>query len=182
VSSGVLPDGSRVDYGQSVEQEDGVDIRYSYDFYTELVSATGLKLDDSGLETVDSGHFRGDFGYSPIPSSRYYEEPLFPEIYFDGYAPNGSINIHTSPLVPRSNIGSYDDLTNWLTDASIHTDDTVIHLLDNEGNNYRYRNDLTLVSVSTVLPSTSVPEPATYLLMSIGLMGIGAKRFKDYRS
>jgi hypothetical protein len=90
---------------------------------------------DSG--DPDSGSaFESVFSYSASPSSPYYTTPGWTYIHFFGRGSNGTVDIVLRPYIPHSDSGSYEDISQWLVDASISTHDSRLGLPDDEGNHY----------------------------------------------
>ncbi len=181
ISNTVLPDGSTRDFqGARMESTSGGDF-YRIDYYAELVAGTGLIFEADGSNS-NGGNFGGYLAYSPSPSSPYYETPFFPFLNMYGHASNASLNLSLSPYVPRSSTTSYEDFSAWWADSEnlIRTADNTLRLYDSEGSNWSYQLDLALTSVTEAPPTTSVPEPSTYLLMSLGLIGMGVMRNRKH--
>jgi hypothetical protein len=175
------PDGTTREYAGGQVDENGRDFRI--DYYAEVVAGTGMSFEEGDPRLVGSGDFGGNLSYILDPSSNNYEEePMNSYLYMGGLASNGGINLYLFPPVPRSSTGSYEDFSQWFATEHtypVHSNDNSLSFQDNEGNHWHYQVDVDLTSVTSNLPSTSVPEPATYLLMGLGLIGMGAQRFKN---
>jgi hypothetical protein len=179
VSSVERPDGTTREYAGGQMDENGSD--YRIDYYAELVTGTGMSFEEGDPRLVGSGDFGGNLTYIPDPSSTNYEDPVNSYLYMGGLASNSGINLYLFPDVPRSSTGSYEDFSQWFAAEHtypIHSNDNTLTFHDNEGNHWHYLVNVNLTSVTSTPPSTSVPEPATYLLMGLGLIGMGAQRFK----
>ncbi len=159
------------------------------DVYKELTGVTlgnpisyVFMRDGRMTEDESSGGFSGFsglFSSSCQPSSAYYKVPGFTDVALTGGASNGSGFVDLSPLVSREDIGSSGDFSNWLARTSLNTALARMTLTDDAKNHNQYFHDLVLTSVSTQSPSTSVPDSTTYLLVSLGLIGMGLARCKD---
>ena len=179
ITSVELPDGTTREYaGWNVESTDGSDT-FHIDYYAELVGGTGLIFEENDPNSAH-GDFGGSLDYSTTPSSYYYDRPANPYLYMSGRASNAALDLYLFANVPRSSTGNLEAFSGWLTDSvnSISSRDNTLYLYDNDNNQLGYQMDLTLTAVSAASPVASVPEPATYLLMALGLIGIGAIRFK----
>ena len=180
VSSETPPNGSIINYGHTVTETDSAySSRFSY--YTELVSGTGLVIDENAPRYNDYGvpsaGFRGVFNYSTDENSPYYDLPANPGLDVTGRASNGSMAIWSYPYLPRSMAGSYEDFVQWAVDAPFSANHNRLTVRDDEGNSHHFFHNLRLTSVSETAPqASSVPEPSTFLLMGGVLMGFGAAR------
>jgi hypothetical protein len=90
----------------------------------------------------------------------------------------------------------YKDISEWVIGSTVSMDNRTILYGDQQGESSVFHSELTLTAISNANPASnssiklvsgvsggpgvathSVPEPSTFLLMGIGLLGIGARRY-----
>jgi hypothetical protein len=132
-----------------------------------------------GMSSVDSSGLSALLSYSCQPPSGYHEVQGATDAIFTGGASNGAVSIDLTHLVSQENLGSNEDFSDWLTGISPNTARVHMALIDDANNHAQYFNDPILTSVSAHSTPAPVPESTTFLLVSLGLIGMGLAQCKD---
>ncbi|MEJ2424113.1 MAG: hypothetical protein P8101_06570 [Candidatus Thiodiazotropha sp.] len=141
-----------------------------------------VSADSRVTEAVSSGDSSGLsalLSYSCQSFTAYREVQGVTDAILTGGASNGSASIDLTHMVSQENIGSNEDFSNWLTGISPTTARVHMALIDDANNHAKYFNDLILTSVSAHSTPAPVPESTTFLLVSLGLIGMGLAQCKD---
>jgi hypothetical protein len=171
VESVIRPDGSVHDYGHTITELQGHEWHY-ISYHAELVSGTGLVIDKNSLEYNQLNSY-----FSAYVAFDQQGENDVGDFTFSGNAFNGHFisYCYAGGDVPRKAMDSYADFTQWAV-GHLRSGDSWIYINDDSGYQSGFAFYLQLTSISETDPSSSVPEPSTFLLMGIGLIGIGATR------
>jgi hypothetical protein len=169
-------------YGVEQTTEQTVDF-FNYNFYTELVFATGLEIDEGLTGEHTNGALGGLLIFMNDPTSPYFEDNRYEYGALSGIGSNGRVNIYFDSQLTRTDITSPPYLSSW-SSKRIGSGDNTLFLPDDDGHGTIMVNShlaLTSISDTYTAPehSTSVPEPSTFLLMGLSILGIGARRLKQ---
>jgi hypothetical protein len=184
VTSRTHPDGTVYEYGHTITEDvsaSGVtSTNYDFEYYTELVSATGLDVDPDLIVSHQPSNagVSGGFGYTGPEFPAFYQSPYRSSIDWFGVGTNGSFSLHMYPDVPRTEISSFENFVQWAVDTSPRASNNNMTVYDDEGSAHYFSPVVRLTSVSEAPPSVGVPEPSTLLLMSVGLAGVLTARHK----
>jgi hypothetical protein len=168
-------------YGVEQTTEQTADF-FNYNFYTELVFATGLEIDEGLTGEHTNGHFDGLLIFMNDPTSPYFENNRYEYGDLGGRGSNGSLSIYFDSQLTRTDITSPPYLSSW-SSKRIGSGEVTLSLREDDGYHTNLYSHLALTSISDTYTapehSTSVPEPSTFLLMGLGILGIGARRLKQ---
>jgi hypothetical protein len=189
--------------GNTVEMQDSVrplgqngpgpltDFILTDSFHVELVESTLFDLvQDAYPDRGNDEPWSGD-GLS----NSFYRNGML----VDGFAMNDTTLFGRSDSIGGVELSVEEDMSKWEVGTTSAGFNSTYLLGEQEGERHTVRSyDLLLTAVSTVnpasnrdislvsgdtgnngegMPSQSVPEPSTFLLMGIGLLGIGARRY-----
>jgi hypothetical protein len=163
-------------------------------FYVELVESSLFDLVQNLYP--DRGHDEPWVG-SGYENSGYHNgvlEAYNSEVYLGA----------NSASMGSSHMYIYSDMSIWEIGSTISLDNSTLLYGDQTGESFSFHSELTLTTISATNPADldislisnysggseyeiegkasnhKVPEPSTFLLMGLGLLGIGAGRFRKF--
>ncbi|MEW8348772.1 MAG: PEP-CTERM sorting domain-containing protein [Candidatus Thiodiazotropha taylori] len=125
-------------------------------FFADHIGSGALGLVDAGFYNAPSNAAEYNYGQSNISSG--------PWTQIIGGSENHFIAIY-GPI----------DTINWIVGAALQSDEVVFN---SSGGFSHILSSLTISGITEVVPTSNVPEPSTLLLMSIGMIGLGATRLR----
>lgn len=162
-------------------------------FYVELVESSVFNLVQSLYPDRGNDEPWTGSGYG---NSEYRNGVL------DPYGNNEVSLAASSASIGSSSLYLYSDMSSWQVGSTVSADNTTTLFGDQPGDSSRFRSELTLTGISEYNPTNpdisfvsglqgeaefvdeketsthNVPEPSTFLLLGLGLLSIGAGRFR----